>query len=131
MTVPSNTKGFIVKQSIDVPEAKSWSPDSPMLYEANVCVRENGKTLDSIIKNIGFRTVEWNAAEGLKLNGEKILLNGGCVHHDNGILGAAAYPAAERRRVRLLKDAGFNAVRTSHNLLQKNFLMHVMNMDSL
>ena len=122
VTVPSNTKGFIVKQSIDVPEAKSWSPDSPMLYEANVCVRENGKTLDSIIKNIGFRTVEWNAAEGLKLNGEKILLNGGCVHHDNGILGAAAYPAAERRRVRLLKDAGFNAVRTSHNLSSEEFL---------
>lgn len=111
----------VVEQTFSVPDAKAWSTASPTLYTATVDVTEDGKTIDKAEERFGFRTVEWSA-EGLKINGVPTLLNGGCVHHDNGILGAAAYPAAERRRVQMLKDAGFNAMRTSHNVPSPAFL---------
>jgi beta-galactosidase len=63
----------------------------------------------------GIRTVEFDAANGLRVNGQKVLLKGGCIHHDNGILGACAYASAELRKILLLKEAGFNAIRTAHN----------------
>ncbi len=85
-------------------------------------LQKDGKTIDSYQQPFGIRTISYSAEEGFLLNGEPVLLNGACVHHDNGILGAAAYDAAEARKVRLLKDAGFNAVRTSHNLPSPAFL---------
>ena len=112
----------VVEQRLTVPQAKPWSPDSPNLYTATVSIGENGNVMDEMEQRFGFRTVEWSAANGLKLNGKPILLNGGCAHHDNGILGAAAYDRAECYRVELLKDAGFNAVRTSHNIPSEAFL---------
>lgn len=117
---PGETKW--VEQTITVPDAKAWSTDSPNLYTAEITVTEDGKTLDQTEQRFGFRTIEWTAEEGFKLNGVPTVLNGGCVHHDNGILGAAAYPAAERRRVAMLKKAGFNAMRTSHNVPSPDFL---------
>lgn len=107
---------------LSVPRAKAWSPGSPELYTANVSVKEKGKTIDSVKQPFGFRTISWSAADGFRLNGKPVLLNGGCVHHDNGILGAAACDRAERRKVELLKAAGFNAVRTSHNIPSEAFL---------
>ena len=65
-------------------------------------------------ENFGIRLVEWSN-QGLFINGQATLLRGGCIHHDNGILGAATYDKAEERRVRILKEAGFNAIRSSHN----------------
>ena len=85
-------------------------------------MEENGRQIDELTQRFGFRTIEWSAEDGLKLNGEAILLNGGCAHHDNGIAGAAAYDRAERHRVEQLKEAGFNAVRTSHNIPSETFL---------
>ncbi|MDE5673952.1 MAG: beta-galactosidase, partial [Muribaculaceae bacterium] len=120
--IPANTKGYKIKETINVPDAKPWSPDSPDLYDADIILSENGKEIDSHIQKVGFRTIEWDAENGFKLNGKNLLLNGGCIHHDNGILGAAAYKDAERRRVRLMKEAGFNAVRTSHNIPSEAFL---------
>lgn len=111
-----------VEQTFTVPDAKAWSLSSPTLYTATVVVTEDGKTVDKAEQRFGFRTVEWTADEGLKINGVPTVLNGGCAHHDNGVLGAAAYPAAERHRVQLLKEAGFNAVRTSHNAPSPSFL---------
>lgn len=122
VTVPPNTKSYKVDQVIKVPEAKPWSPENPNLYELKISVKENGNELDEQIQKVGFRTLAWDAENGFLLNGENILLNGGCAHHDNGILGAAAYPEAEKRRVKLMKDAGFNAVRTSHNIPSEAFL---------
>ena len=78
--------------------------------------------VDVVPVTYGIRTIEYSAEKGLLLNGKPIVLNGGCVHHDNGILGASAFDAAEYRRVRLLKEAGFNAVRTSHNPPSETFL---------
>lgn len=112
----------VVEQDFSIPSAKPWSPDSPNLYIADVTVKENGKTIDTAKETFGFRTIEWSAEEGFKLNGTPILINGSCVHHDNGILGAAAYDRAEHKRVEQLKDAGFNAVRTSHNIPSVTFL---------
>lgn len=111
-----------VTQSVNVPGAKPWSPDTPNLYLAKIEVKDNGKLIDSMEEEFGFRTIEWSAEGGFKLNGNTVLINGNCVHHDNGILGAAAYDRAEWKRVEQLKDAGFNAVRTSHNPPSETFL---------
>ena len=108
----------IVTHRIHIDSPQLWSPESPHLYKAMVEI-EGG---DRQEVTFGIRTVQWNAAEGLLLNGKSIKLNGACVHHDNGILGAAAYDDAEYRKARLMKEAGFNAVRTSHNHPAEAFL---------
>ena len=92
-----------------IPGALLWNAEHPNLYTANV---SHGTDSEEI--RFGIRRIEWSN-KGLLVNGEQTLLRGGCVHHDNGILGAAAYDAAEFRRVRLLKGAGYNAIRSSHN----------------
>ena len=99
-----------------------WSPQTPSVYTAKLKVLEGENTVDCIEETFGVRSVSYSASEGLLLNGNKVELNGGCIHHDNGILGAAAYDKAEVRKVRLMKDAGFNAVRTSHNHPSEAFL---------
>lgn len=111
-----------VEQTLNIHDAKAWSTDSPNLYTADVMLIENGRKIDEVSERFGFKTVNWSSTEGLKINGVPTLLYGGCVHHDNGILGAAAYNAAERYRVKKLKDAGFNAIRTSHNIPSEEFL---------
>lgn len=112
----------IVKQCFSLPDAKAWSPENPNLYTADISIEENGRKVDQLAQRFGFRTIEWSALDGFKLNGTPMILNGGCVHHDNGILGAAAYNRSERYRVEQLKEAGFNAVRTSHNIPSESFL---------
>ena len=111
-----------VSLTLRVPQAKPWSVDTPTLYTARVTVKEKGKCIDRVEQPFGFRTISYTASDGFRLNGQPLVLNGGCIHHDNGILGAAAYDRAERRKAELLKKAGFNAVRTSHNLPSETFL---------
>ena len=106
-----------LSKTIHVENPRLWSPDDPFLYETTL--EAEG---DAVPVTYGIRTIEWSAGKGLLLNGKNILLNGGCVHHDNGILGAAAYDDAEYRKARLMKEAGFNAVRTSHNPPSEAFL---------
>ena len=108
--------------SLQIPDAEPWSPEYPNLYTAHITVSGQGKVLDSKDESFGFRTLAYSAEKGLLLNGKPVLLNGGCLHHDNGILGAAAYDRAEWRKVELMKQAGFNAVRTSHNVPSEAFL---------
>ncbi len=109
----SDTTEVNVSLKVDNPEL--WSPENPALYQAQLILTDSKGVVDEYSTEFGIRQFDYSATEGLKLNGESILLNGGCVHHDNGVLGAASYDAAERRKVALLKEAGFNAVRTSHN----------------
>jgi hypothetical protein len=97
-----------------VPNAKLWSDTTPNLYQCRITLRENGVVVDEIIETFGIRLVEWSS-KGLFINGKETLLRGGCVHHDHGILGACGYAKSEERRVRMLKEAGFNALRSSHN----------------
>lgn len=99
-----------------------WSPDTPEMYEARIILRRGSETVDEYGLAFGIRKFECDSENGLRLNGKPIILNGGCIHHDNGMLGAASYDAAEARKVRLLKEAGFNAVRTSHNPPSPAFL---------
>ena len=106
-----------VSKRLSVENPRLWTPDDPYLYTTTI--EAEG---DVLPVTYGIRTVTFSADKGLLLNGKPIVLNGGCVHHDNGILGAAAFDAAEYRKVRLLKEAGFNAVRTSHNVPSEAFL---------
>jgi len=110
---------FTMPFNVDNP--KLWSVDEPNLYTATVELIDNGRTIDQNQVTFGIRTIEYST-DGLKFNGKAMKLNGCCVHHDNGILGAAAYDRAEWRRVELIKAAGFNAVRTSHNPPSEAFL---------
>lgn len=91
-----------------------WSPDTPALYTCSITLKTESSE-DSDTSTFGIRTVECDPENGLLLNGEPVKLYGACVHHDNGIIGAASYSSAEERRVRILKENGFNAIRCAHN----------------
>ena len=95
--------------------AKPWSPASPALYRLTAELWSGGEMLDSAETRFGFRAITLDREKGLLLNGEPIKLRGGCVHHDNGLLGAVSLPEAEYRKAKLLKDFGYNAVRCAHN----------------
>jgi hypothetical protein len=105
----------------DIPSAKLWSDETPYLYTCSVTLVENGETVDEITENFGIRKVEWSN-KGLFINGKETLLRGGCIHHDNGILGAATYAKSEERRVLIMKENGYNAIRSSHNPASKALL---------
>ena len=107
-----------LQRTINVENPRLWAPSDPYLYHTELTIPEG----DCIPVTYGLRTIEYSAERGLLLNGQPLLLNGACVHHDNGILGAAAYDDAEYRKARLMKEAGFNAVRTSHNPPSETFL---------
>ncbi len=94
---------------IAIPNAKLWSAETPHLYTCRVTVGD-----DIVEEKFGIREIKWSP-KGLFINGKETLLRGGCVHHDHGILGAACYDESEWRRVRILKEAGFNAIRAAHN----------------
>lgn len=107
--------------SLVVNKARLWSPDSPELYTARLVVISDSEA-DSLRIPFGIRTLAFSAQEGFLLNGKSIKLRGGCLHHDNGLLGAAAIDRAEVRKVELMKANGFNAVRCSHNQVSEAFL---------
>lgn len=109
---------YPLERTIEVEAPRWWSPDDPYLYEAELAVPGG----DKLNVSYGIRTIDYDVERGLLLNGKPIKLNGACLHHDNGILGAAAYDEAEYRKARLMKEAGFNAVRTSHNPPSEAFL---------
>lgn len=112
----------VVTQRIDVPSPQVWSLESPNLYRLVTTVGEASEMKDQLETSVGIRTIHISPEKGLELNGTRVMLNGGCVHHDNGALGAMAVDRAEERRVALLKEAGFNAIRTSHNPPSPAFL---------
>lgn len=105
----------LVPQDITISSPTLWSPSSPTLYRLVSRASVGEKFLDASATTFGIRTIAVSPERGFELNGRPLQLNGANVHHDHGPLGAASYPAAEYRRARLLKDAGFNFVRTSHN----------------
>jgi len=99
-----------------------WSPEHPSIYTLHSEIVSGGKATDAVDTRFGIRTISFDAEHGFLLNGKPTKLHGGCVHHDNGPLGSAAYDRAEERRVELLKAAGYNAIRTSHNPVSPVFL---------
>ncbi|MBD8100865.1 glycoside hydrolase family 2 TIM barrel-domain containing protein [Plantibacter sp. CFBP 8775] len=105
-----------------LPEPALWNVDDPRLHTAHTRVREGDTLLDEDESVFGVRSVTVDPVHGLRINGRSVKLRGGCIHHDNGPLGSAAHPRAEERRVQLLKAAGYNAVRSSHNNISRAFL---------
>ena len=95
---------------ITVPGAKLWSAETPHLYTC--VIRKDGREQRTAF---GIRLLTWDAKRGLCVNGERVLLRGGCIHHDHGVLGACDFYDAEYRRISVLKENGFNAVRIAHN----------------
>ncbi|MCD8307367.1 MAG: glycoside hydrolase family 2 protein [Clostridia bacterium] len=108
-----NTASF----TFEIADAKLWTPETPELYE---CTAEFGD--DAVTEKFGIRTATVTAKEGFCLNGERVIIRGGCIHHDNGILGARCYDDAEYRKIAILKKAGYNAVRSAHNPCSKAML---------
>ncbi len=101
--------------SFEIESPVLWSIENPRLYSIITEIKQGKKTLDRVETTFGIRSISVSAETGLLLNGKQIELKGGCIHHDNGPLGTAVYYRAEERKIQLLKDNGFNAVRISHN----------------
>jgi beta-galactosidase len=111
-----------VTTTLELRKPQLWSPDSPALYQVECLLHSGEQLVDTITAPLGLRRVEIDAEQGLRINGKPYKLRGGCVHHDNGLLGAVAIDRAEIRKVELLKARGFNAIRTSHNPPSSAFL---------
>ncbi|MDE7159717.1 MAG: DUF4982 domain-containing protein [Muribaculaceae bacterium] len=108
--------GVDLTQNLRVNNPDLWSPENPALYSAETEVIRGGRVLDTYTTRFGIRSVEVREGEGFFLNGEKRKFKGVCNHHDLGPLGAAVNTAALRRQLKLLKDMGADAIRTSHNM---------------
>jgi beta-galactosidase len=115
-------KKITFKQEFAFPEYRLWSVENPELYSVTVQLLDGKKVLDEVTQSYGIRTIEFSAEKGFLLNGQNVLLKGGCLHHDNGALGSATFKTAEFRRVKIMKENGFNAIRTAHNPPSKTFL---------
>jgi beta-galactosidase len=109
-------------QRLIVPAPRRWGLDDPCLYTCRATLLDEGEVLDEESTTFGIRSLTVDPIRGLRINGEPVLLRGACVHHDNGMLGAATIGRAEERRVELLKEAGFNAIRSAHNPLSRPML---------
>ena len=123
-----HTDGKLTKQ-FEIPDAKLWSVNTPNLYRLRVTFaaeQENGqnKCMDTDQEEVifGIRTLKWDEENGITINGERVILRGACIHHDNGVLGACCYPDAEARKIRILKENGYNAIRSAHNPCSKALL---------
>lgn len=108
-TAHGETEGCLTL-SVPLPNAALWSPEAPNLYVCRVRFAD-----DAVEIPFGVRVVECTPEKGFCINGRRVILRGACIHHDNGLLGAVADPFAEARKVRLLKQAGYNALRSAHN----------------
>lgn len=102
---------------LDVPNAKLWDTEHPNLYTCKAVFGE-----DEVTETFGIRELIWNPQIGMTINGERVILRGACFHHDNGVLGACTYPEAEERKMRILKENGYNAVRSAHYPCSKALL---------
>lgn len=116
-TMLSLKKGEKIPASLhfDIADANAWDIENPYLYTLHTEIIENGDIVETDDTDFGIRTISADAKNGLLLNGRSIKLRGGCIHHDHGVLGAADFPAACRRKLEKLKEAGFNALRIAHN----------------
>lgn len=113
---------FSANQRIGVTAPKLWDDESPYLYNCVVRMLDGEKVLDEESAKFGIRSLQLSAQKGLRVNGKEVKLRGTCIHHDNGVVGAATFAAAEQRRCEQLKAAGFNCIRSSHHPISKAML---------
>ena len=111
-----------VTHALAVKEPQLWSTENPFLYRVETEVIVGGEIVDTSSTPFGIRTLAFSAEKGFLLNGVETKLRGGCVHHDNGVMGAAAYDRSEARKVEQLKASGYNAIRCAHNPPSPAFL---------
>ena len=104
-----------IEQTLTVHNARLWSVDEPNLYSLVSEVWVEGSLMDSEKTSFGIRSIAVDVQNGFRLNGVPMKLKGGCVHHDNGLLGSASYDRAEERKIELMKASGYNAIRCAHN----------------
>lgn len=114
LTVPADSSADLTQKLIVI-NPKLWGLDNALLYKARVTLTADNKTIDQTITPFGIRSLQFDGQKGLLLNGQVVKLKGGCIHHDLGPLGAASIDRAEERKVELIKKAGYNALRMSHN----------------
>lgn len=103
--------------ALEIPDAKLWSVDAPELYTCRAFFGDDEESA-----TFGIRTLSCTRKDGLCINGERVILRGACIHSDNGILGARSFPEAEERKVKILKQNGYNAIRSAHNPCAKSLL---------
>ena len=120
-TVPS-AGGISARQRITLPSPQLWDTENPYLYTCETVIQVNEKVMDADIATFGIRKLQLDSVHGLRINGKAVKIKGGCIHHDNGVIGAAAFEDAEVRRIRKLKEAGYNAVRASHHPMGRTLL---------
>ncbi len=111
-----------ISQDLQVTNPALWSPETPALYVLKTEISTGEQILDTLETTFGIRSIAVNARDGFLLNGKPVKMKGGCVHHDDGVMGAASYPHSEERKVALLKASGFNAIRCAHNPPAPSFL---------
>ena len=121
VTVKEHTKQRY-KMNLGVENPLLWGVDSPHLYHYHAVIREGETILDEETGNFGIRKLQLDPKHGLRINGRQIKLKGGCIHNDNGIIGTVEFPHAEEMRIRALKEAGYNAVRSSHHPMSRTLL---------
>lgn len=114
LSIPADSSADLT-QKLSVTNPRLWDLDHPILYKARVTLIDGGQTIDQTITPFGIRNLQFDGQKGLLLNGVAIKLKGGCIHHDLGPLGAASFDRAEERKIELIKKAGYNAIRLSHN----------------
>lgn len=128
--VGSNSTPLIVRSAgnrevhlkINLTGVISWNLENPYLYTCKTTIKEGEKTVDTYESTFGIRTIQLDAVHGLRLNGKTIKLKGGCLHHDNGVVGTATFMESEERRLRKLQKSGFNAVRTGAHPFNREVL---------
>lgn len=111
-----------IRQRFCLQQPKLWDCDDPALYQCHLSLYAGEQLLDEVWETFGIRKLEIDAFHGLRINGKQVKLRGTCIHHDNGIVGAATFEAAEDRKCRLLKQAGFNSIRSAHHPASKALL---------
>ena len=111
-----------IRVQIPVLKPEKWSPEHPNLYECRMKIKNGEMVCDVITEYFGIRVLTLDPVRGFQINGETVKLRGACIHHDNGIIGAETFPEAEWYRCKRLKEAGFNALRSSHHPMSRTML---------
>ncbi len=121
VTVEEHSKA-VYRQKIYVENPRLWDVDDPYLYSYHICLKEGDKVLDEEEGTFGIRRLQLDTKYGLRINGKVVNLRGGCIHHDNGVTGTAEFPHAAWLRVKTMKEAGYNAIRSSHYPMSRRLL---------
>jgi len=111
-----------IKQRIFLENPELWDTETPNLYTCKTKILINNEVIDEDINKFGIRELKLDIKNGFRINGKGVKLRGACVHHDNGVIGACTFEDAEERRVKILKESGFNAIRSAHNPMSKAML---------